>query len=107
MAQKGLGTPIFLNERGAKSKKRENETSEIINNMKRSKVHISSCLLLTNLIFKITKKTFILDVKMSYKDLGSFFNEKERCNMTQNYAATRITNDEQVKMMHAKSSDVE
>lgn len=75
--------------------------------MKRSKVHISSCLLLTNLIFKITKKTFILDVKMSYKDLESFFNEKERCNMTQNYAATRITNDEQVKMMHAMSPNVE
>lgn len=44
---------------------------------------------------------------MSYKDLESFFNEKERCNMTQNYAATRITNDEQVKMMHAKSPNVE
>lgn len=58
VAQKGLGTPKYLSERGAESKERENKTSKIINKVKRSKVHISGRPLRSNLIFKITKMNY-------------------------------------------------
>lgn len=53
------------------------------------------------------KKTFILDVKMSYNDFESFFDKKERCNTTLNHVATRTTNEYQLKMTHAGSLSVE